>query len=407
MNRNMKGVKMKTQVLLSLAAALILTAFTLGNPTVKGLLFPSSILTADGCIPPQFHSDYPRGNEIFITPSPKPTVIPTGWKSTSRIPEDLQRNHSIARLVRPRSGYDEIWISVSDDPYDYRSVNFLIYRTDTHQWIQAPPPPSDGVLFLDANNGVWVTSPYEPGPQLYRLDDQSNLFVPVADNANVLTQRAIRGEVKVAPNGYFWFLFSNNRQNRSLFSFDPVALESKLHLTGEFSDDIAIDKNDNIYLLHVKYEPFVSMDHYSPYVLTKYNPSTGDTESVEIPRTNEEPGGYINLYIDREDRLWVSDLVWIDLANAEIDEQHSIQRSEVFIYYARYLTRYLWDRPTVMLQSIDGRLWYRAEQGNAWFKSDSGEWCLFTNVGSNIVEDSTNNLWMIVDNDLYHLKATP
>jgi hypothetical protein len=405
---------MKTRFFLSVI--FILAAYILGKSVIRGLLFQSPNPEAlKGCIPPEFDSNYLRDKEIYITPSPEPTVIPTDWESVSNIPEGLQGKYATIGLVRARSGYDEFWIFVyADTDYhvnvnDYRPSSYLIFRTDTKQWRQAPTPPSDWMLFLDANNDVWATAPYESGPQLYRLDERANSFIPVVDTARELTKSGIEGDIKVASNGLFWFIFSGESwQKKYLLSFDPVTLDSKLHLTGEFFSSIAIDKNDNIYLLQVNYEPFVSIEYVSPYVLTRYDPSTGHTDSVKIPLTNDESGGDVNLYIDHEDRLWVSDIAWVDTANSKLVASSDIPRSPIFIHYVDYLTRYVWDRPTINLESIDGRLWYTFKRGAAWFKPDTKEWCWFARgLTSGPVADSENNLWMMINNTLYELRLTP
>lgn len=405
---------MKQRILLS--TVLILAAYILSKSVIKESLFQSPASeTLQKCIPPEFDSNYSRDAEIRITPSPDSTIIPVGWEIISTIPESMQGIYATIELVRPQSEYDEIWFfvyadnDIHADVKDYRPINYLIYRTDTKQWRQAPPPPSDWKLVLDPNNNVWSPSVYESGPQLYRLDEFANSFVPIVDKNNELAKWGIKNSVKVAPNGLFWIVLQGpNWENNLLMSFDPVTLETTLHLEGMDIYDVTIDKAGNIYLLHTNDEPFVSMEYISPYTLTKYDPVTGRTDSVEIPLTEDEYGGYTNLYVDRENRLWVSDIAWIDITGSEIGERHFIPRSPIFVHYVNYLTQYVWSRPRINLESIDGRLWYEFEQGAVWYKPDKKEWCWFARgLTSGPIEDSEHNLWMMVDSTLYKLQMTP
>jgi hypothetical protein len=53
------------------------------------------------------------------------------------------------------------------------------------------------------------------------------------------------------------------------------------------------------------------------------------------------------------------------------------------------------------MDTQDGRLWYSSLRGSGWVNPATAQWCLFTTYQSNILEDSTGNLWMIADGDLY------
>lgn len=355
---------------------------------------------ADGCISPLIVSGYPSQGEVVLTSPPKPLILPTGWDSVSMIPENLiGKNGASIILLRPRKGYDEFWIGVFNGPDDEASSNYLIYRTDTKEWSQAPIPPRFDI-FLDANNGVWskIISKDKSVPILYRLDESTNQFVPIMDKTNILNDGYIPSNIKVDANGLFWFILSDNDNKiSSLYSFDPKTLEAKLHLTGNYADSIEIDKNDNVYILQYQSDGLT---------LVRYNPSTGETLS-DIPHTDDVYGNLSSMYIDHESRLWISDFVWLDLSLSEIGVPFIIIRSPVFIDYLGYMDRYLWMRPRIILQSIDGRLWYSSTRGDAWFNPTDGQWCLFTTDNSIIFEDSEYNLWMMIDNSLYELRLSP
>ncbi|MEW6028917.1 MAG: hypothetical protein ACOYZ8_06200 [Chloroflexota bacterium] len=349
--------------------------------------------TATGCIPPIIISGYPHG-EIYITPSPKQNVLPSDWEMVSTVPDEFTgKLGSGLLLVQPREDHDEIWIDVYDDPIDNGDRKYYIYRTDTKEWRRAPTPPSSWV-FLDSNNNVWAkTVSYDRSvPIFYRLDEAINRFVPVMDIAENLSNGHVPSGVKIGADGLLWFIFRDNQDKTSLYSFDPVTLEAKGHLSGDYYEEVEMDKNGNLYLLQ------------RGVTLVKYNPPTGNVLSANIPRTDEEFGDSNNMYLDHENRLWISDRVWFDITATGIDNQYVVIRSPVFIDYVDYLLHYRWVRPLVALESIDGRLWYRSTRGNAWFNPNNGEWCLFTTYNSNIVQDSKYDLWMLIENSLYRLQ---
>ena len=397
---------MKKTIWIPLAVVMILIIFALGSPAIRDAFFPSSLLTVDGCIPPQFHSDYPRGSEIYITPPPEPQILPVGWQKISTIPNTLFVKEGGLVLVRKQPGYDELWIMAADAS----STNLVayIYRTDTGKWIPVPTPPN-GPLYLDVSNNIWVvvaSNDVHYGlNQLFRFDEQANQYLQVTDKTNELSKGDI-GAIVSDSSGLLWFTMRTDPYHSDLFSFDPVTSEIKQHLAGNFDFYIAIDKNDNIYVIQVKDGQF-SIENPPHYLLKKYNPSNGNTDTVEIPRAEGEGEYSTTMYIDQKNRLWISDNVWIDISESKISGQHSIPRSESFIHYVDFMARYVWERPFVMTQSTDGRVWYASTMGNAWFKPDTGEWCHFTSYGSYIVEDSNHNLWMMADNSLYELRMSP
>jgi hypothetical protein len=62
---------------------------------------------------------------------------------------------------------------------------------------------------------------------------------------------------------------------------------------------------------------------------------------------------------------------------------------------------YQWDLPEVVLESTDGRLWFRSTNGTVSLNPQKGDWCWFTTYQSNIVEDSNRVLWMIADGTVH------
>lgn len=363
------------------------------NPTPTVIDDPlSNTKVGDGCLPPIIETDrviVPEG----IIPTPRAEVLlPIGWEEISKIPEEFKAISSYIQLMRHRSGFDEIWVGI----YNGSSSVYVtsIYRTDTKEWRDAPNPPGLS-LFLDGDNNVWsdMYTEDKTAPRFYRLDQETNQFIPVMDKDNLLGGGHIASSVKIDSAGTFWFLFRDTDDNSasriSLYSFNPFTQKAERHSIGVGFDNLVIDENNNIYLLQ------------NSSLVVKFNPATGSLHSVTLPGEDIENG--ISLFIDHKGRLWVSDIARFDQAvfDPKIGVPTLIPRSPIFIYFFASYGRYFWHRPPVLLESKDDRLWYSSPNGNAWFNSATEEWCLFTTYGSNIEGDSNHNLWMIADDALY------
>ena len=65
------------------------------------------------------------------------------------------------------------------------------------------------------------------------------------------------------------------------------------------------------------------------------------------------------------------------------------------------------------MESYDGILWYNKSlddviiSGMAWFNPNTREGCMFTNIVSNIIEDSDRQLWLAADGKLFKYQLMP
>lgn len=354
------------------------------------------------CIPPIVTSGY-YDEEGAPTPIPSGNILPLGWKDVTSVPEEFKDKVAYISLSRPRSGYDELWITVLV-PEQTGNELYLVYRTDTQEWRKVTGPQGYG-LFLDSQNNVWSywSSPDRSEFTFYRLDESVNQFIQIVDKANRLNSgeimtdsldngHVISNTIKVGSDGVFWFIFRDANDKtasfESLFSFDPSTQQSTRYSIGEDFDSLEIDQDNRIYLVQ------------GGTKLVKFDPAMGKTESVIVPGDGGDAGS--SLLLDHEGRLWVSDRARFDNAviNPHIGNPYILVQSPIFIKYVSYLSSYHWFRPRVILESIDGRIWY---DGDVWFDPANGEWCRFTTYPSNIVEDSKNSLWMIADGKLFEL----
>lgn len=351
-----------------------------------------------GCIPPLVVSGYQQGEGVS-TPLPVSDVIPLDWHKVSEIPEKFKDRIAYVSLIRSRIGHDELWVGVHNrDEFTNTNDIFLVFQTDTQEWREVSFIPGFN-LFVGKDQSIWVYtySTSDTEPKFYRLDESDKQFVPVMDRTNELGAGHITSNIRVDRDGVFWFIFRNaddaTASNESLYSFNPQTQEARHIISGlVLAEDLEIDGRDNLYILQ------------KDGTLVYYQPSSNESRKVDLPPDSKLGIGG-NLYLDHQNRLWVSDRLWFDLAKDSFARPYVLIRSPIFIDYVDYLGRYEWMRPSVILESIDGRLWFNSTRGTAWFRPDSGEWCLFTTYGSNIVEDSEHNLWMLIGNGLYKYRV--
>lgn len=351
----------------------------------------------DGCIPPSETHTYAL-SESDPLPTPRAAVLPIGWREISRIPEEFTGDFAYIQFMRTNSGRDELWISIEGDAY-------FIYHTDTQEWERTLTPPGSRIL-LGSNGSIWslVYTGKESVSNLYQLDEKAQQYVSINDEDGVLQTGNIYSPIIFDSAGVLWFLFQKHEfigdSNFSLYSFNPSTRQAEHHSIGNGFDSLAIDKEDNIYLLQNRSR------------LVKYSPKTGVLHSVDMPVYAENG---TSLFIDSKERLWVSDITRFDeaVSNPEIGSPTLIPRSPIFIRLFASYGRFIWFRPQINVESLDGRLWY---DGQAWFDPDKEEWCLFTTYEtklgfsyykSQIVKDSKQNLWMIADGRLFMNKIKP
>lgn len=375
-----------------------LSTHTPAQTLSKSTTYPATAtaFSKNGCIQPMVVGGYRTGGDA-PPPAPTPEVLPAGWEMVSTLPEKfIGKYGSYIDLLRPRADHDEIWISVRNNPHDDVDNNYYYYRFDTREWEPAPTPPGFD-LFLDGDNNVWasVVSKGKNEPVLYRLDENANEFIPVVDKSNELSNGYIQS-LKIGSDGLFWLIFeSDTDSSRLLYSFDPVTLVAKRYISGRWYKSFEVDANGDIYI-------------ETENTLIYYQPASSKEEQVNLP-LDDSIGDPRGLYLDHDDRLWLSDRLWLELSNGFSPFPYIIIRSPIFINYLDFRQEYLWVRPSVLLESIDGRLWYvsNSGQGNAWFQPETGEWCLFTTYEGNIVEDSDHDLWMMIEDTLYRLRLKP
>lgn len=392
----------------------------------------------NGCISPPFSFKYQvSGKQEIISFS---TILPPEpWYIETILPEfsdDALAHRSkdwILAVFTRSDGEYEIWIlrswanEISGSDYEFMEI--LVYNTKTNEWRTISPevsgtPAVVGELFMTEDGSIWAHNywgefflVFEPPvwvgisnydesdfpsdiPILSRYNEQEDRFEPVANADNIPASKLDGEEDKVLldDNGDFWIIV----QGDAIYSFIPETQAIQYHT--DFQDVFG-----NPIVRSVSLAPtgdiFLSDDGHT---ILRFSPETNTVEIVggtPLPFENQNTLYFHGILIDEINRLWVGDVGW-----AEPDEYHiwyQLVPSPVFIDFSEGQTTYAQHRPWLLMESTDGRLWYKSTNGLTSLDPQKEEWCWFTTEQSNIVEDEQNNLWIVADGKLYKYEITP
>jgi hypothetical protein len=114
------------------------------------------------------------------------------------------------------------------------------------------------------------------------------------------------------------------------------------------------------------------------------------------------------MLVDHKGRLWLGAMGYLD-TNGRWRLIHPHPRENF-----KHLGEAFWTPPTLILESSNGLLWYTDAKdmsgigdGTAWYDPETRKGCLFTNLGSYMVEDAERQLWMSADGNLYRYPLEP
>jgi streptogramin lyase len=389
----------------------------------------------DICIAPKNSFAYiTRTGETISQTASEIILPPKPWQAEASLPEfadnaieHRKRDWLLAVRVNP-DGHRDIWVlrSWTDEiiSSDYKYTEILIYNTKTQKWktISAQVKNSQatiGEIFITNNGSVWahnywgdfftvfepplrvgisnynnstpssmsILSKYnEKSGQFKFVDDVKN--IPVGDTFDEWNKAFLDN------NGVFWFFI----QKDGIYSYNVSSHSVKRHA------DLSVSPDKEFLVKSATFATDGSIffsDDFS--TIFHFSPETNEMTRIggtPLPFQNKYNLYFHNILVDHAGRLWFGDVGWSEPDTYTI--WYQLVQSPIFITNKTESdTRYFWERPSLILESSDGLLWYKSENGMVWLDPQKEKWCWFTTEPSNIISDTKNVLWIIADNEIY------
>jgi hypothetical protein len=371
----------------------------------------------EACIPPIGDFVYsslpdptkPVPGEDLVVPPPPP------WEMVIPLPEGHENGNRYL-TTRDNSGVVEIWV---EQPSGQNSptYDFFVYNTDTQKWETVSAEIEDsgisvGKLFVAKDGSLWgqtggqfvISSPNWKSA-VVKYNEKTNSFEFVKEAYGIAAGRTDENDKYELPywstvledsEGMLWVLVNKD----AIYSFDPISYQVNKHanISDVVISDAAISTDGDIYYLKdLNYFDIPRIDSISEMQIDKFSPETGKIEqNVHI---DLEPWPFFsNMLFDHKGRLWLDGVGFREPDGA----WYQLQRSSIFVTNKiEDSIDNRWKPPSILMESSDGRIWFRSSNGTAWLDLEKEQWCWFTTYQSNIVEDSEHNLWMIADGKLY------
>lgn len=361
---------------------------------------PSNNVGQNECISSNFTLAFPVEPETPVG-NPRVEILPSRpWQIESQLPVLPNGAHSTSRilLAQTTAGNKGIWVRrqwlVTGQNNNHPTDELWIYRSDTQNWISFPEKINDtnifiGEIYITRNGSLWSSN--------YRSKSEEPLFSLYNEKIGQFeldndSMGIPDGRVVLDRNDVFWII----PHQGFIYSYNTVTRILKKHVTLPQLAvlDVAVAQDGSLYIL--KGSSYITTTEDE--TLFHFYPATDKFEEIDVP-LGPFPT-YWNLLIDHTGNLWLNDRGWMEPNGT----WHQIIRSPIFIANnVESGLDYRWKTPSLMLQSSDGKLWFKSDNGMAWLDTQKGQWCWFTTYQSDIVEDQQHNLWMIADSKLYRL----
>lgn len=352
--------------------------------------------SSDQCIPPVTTFSFPVASTMVPNFESSEIFPPSDW----RLQVSISPQYAHLRALVNRNG-NEIWILVNQEIVKYLPELKTIKSYTKINGIEAYPT----TLFVSSDGTLWgidhLSSDY-PGeylPILSRYNDKKDSFEFIDDIVGEIGKQMSTGfspPIIEDQNGLLWMILEDENGS-ALYSIDPTSLISERHFyspDGEIIRSLAITNDGTIWI--------------GGSQLYKYATTTKDliNKSGSLSWDKIMPSGeYSNidyLFVDNDGNLWLDDQGWLDFSDPVRPVWHKIVRSPLFIYdYNSPESQYGWLRPNFVFQDSNDIYWFTSSAGIVSVNSENGEWCKFTTGKSPVVEDSDNNLWIVVYGKLY------
>jgi len=381
----------------------------------KRLVSTSTVSTStdssdNSCIPPITSFVYPANQRPASNTTVKDQILPPApWKvaaSLPNFPEGATSGFHDISVAYSGLSYSEIWVkqmfNTGGNEYGggTTTVQTLLFRTDTKSWrtfsqqIQGSPISIDE-LYQGKNGSLFADISFSNKSALGSYNENEGQFDVVKNSEN------IPGGIRVLDNnGTFWILNNND----GIYSFDPITSQLKKNIDipdlniygrlGIYGRSVAVAPDGSLYFLDFHDNGYTELARYDPTSNKLERNINGEYEySIYLDASAQ------SLYVDHLDNVWLDDQGWMSPDGT----WYKVVHSPIFIVKQPpdIPLAYLWEHPSILLESSDNKVWFRSDNGLAWLNPQKGQWCWFTTYQSNIVEDQQHNLWMIADGKLY------
>lgn len=411
--------KLFRSFLTMLVAILVLSAC---GSIASGDLQSSGSSVVDGCIaPPEMfaYSVQPDPNKPQSPATEPMTLPPSPWQEQTSLPQ-------IASDLTARSinGHTEIW--VTRNPYNPSGPEiheFMVYYPENSTWETISAAVGNdggyvGKLFEGEEGDLWgqnfgdihqsptgqenvvgqsILSKYNDQTKQFEFEDETLQFTNAQMDADKVPYKP---EILLDSQGVFWIFV----HKEAIYTYNPTTKETThiIDIPDQIVTKPTLAPDGSIYYINQYYLEHGLTRTINDKEIFHLLPESGTVE--KIPVQLEPWPTFSNILVDQSDRLWLDSLGWRE-ANGI---WYQVHRSPIFITNVLWSGMdYRWKTPLILMESSDGRLWFRSDNGMTWLNPQKGQWCWFTTEQSNIVDDQQDSLWMVADNKLFKLDMEP
>lgn len=362
----------------------------------------------DKCIPPLESFVY----SAYPDPEEEREQIPPNWKIEREINNTLLMSRKIDREV-------ELWFVDAPKP----NQSFWVYKPDSKQeWRVSGEIENSGIfvneIYADSNGAVWGLTNYE-----FIEENEDNQKVPLLSklNEDTLTFEFI-DETKTIPytvhgddpsNSWYWASMIIDHDNMiwflvpndDIYVYNPFknTLEKKISIEELIPYKLSLAPNGDIYFTEatILMEKAVTT---SSSDIRVFRVDVQNQQFEQIPVRLDPWPPYGRVFVDHKGEIWLDALGYIN----EEGRLYQLEKPSIFLVPAFFSGMdYRWSTPEILMESSDGRLWFRSLNGIAWLDLDEQQWCWLTTSSFNVIEDADHNLWMSAYGKLYRKQIKP
>lgn len=322
----------------------------------------------------EFAYSVPQKNTLPL----EKTLPQAPWKIEALLPVPSD-DYTLVSVEAARSinGYSEVWLK-KDTSFSISQGTiheYMIYRPDIKTWetISAQIDDTEAYvqkLFVSKDGSVWGQNAWtaysNPSgiPVLSKYNEKEEKFEVEKNIVSIPSAWRNSGgydywsKVLLDQSGTFWILANKD----AIFSYNPVSQEVKRY--AEIPDFLvsytSLGPDHNIYITRQWDTTVFSIQDKE---IWKFDPQTGDLKNLGTP---PEPWpAYNNIVVDHSGKLVLGAVGWLS-KNAV---WHRIYPHPLtYFWNMKWNGDYRWYTPELILESSDGRLWYRKklDDGVAW-----------------------------------------